>query len=361
MVINHGFHGGRTIVAARNGRMIVSTGGREGYVERPYLNRGGRMYYQRTYVEGGRTYARVYRGYNYRGMRYYGYVPVHYYHPAFYGWAYSPWPRPIYYTPATWGWVGTPWYGFYGGYFTPYPVYPAPAFWLTDYVIAANIQAGYQANVAANQQVPGGQPDQNQPDYGQQAGVQTPLSPDVKQQITDEVKQQLEAEQQAAQNPQNPQPEPGGAEVPDALSPTERVFVVSNDIDTADQSGQECGLSGGDVLERLTDMPDANQTVTARVVTSKQGSCGAGQTVAVSVQDLQEMHNQFQQQLDTGLQTLADKGGAGNLPSPPDVGTTPGDVPPPAPDPGAANELQAELTQADQIESQVQSGSTISM
>jgi hypothetical protein len=48
-------------------------------------------------------------------------------------------------------------------------------------------------------------------------------------------------------------------------------------------------------------------------------------------------------------------------PQPPDTGTTAGDVPPPAPDPGAATQLQAEQTQADQIEGQVQQGTPNTM
>ena len=79
MTINHGLRGGRTIVSERNGRAIVNTGRGGGYVQRPYMSRGGRTYYQRTYVVGGRSYARVYRAYDYRGVRYYGYVPDYYY------------------------------------------------------------------------------------------------------------------------------------------------------------------------------------------------------------------------------------------------------------------------------------------
>ena len=112
---------------------------------------------------------------------------------------------------------------------------------------------------------------------------------------------------------------------------------------------------------RLNDQPDANQNVNANVLSSKQRDCASGQTVAVSVQDLQEMHNQFRQQIDSGLQTLAEKGGDGSLPQPPDTGTTVGEVPLPTPDAGAANQLQAEQRQADQIEGQVPQSNPNSM
>jgi hypothetical protein len=359
MTINHGLHGGRTVVAERNGRTIVTTGRRGGYVQRPYLTRNGRTYYQRTYVVGGRSYARVYRGYDYRGVRYYGYAPGYYYHPVFYGWAYNPWVAPVYYSPVAWGWAGTPWFGFYGGFFTPYPVYPTAALWLTDYLIAANLQAAYQAqaeaNAAAGQAYQGGQqapPDNSGPPPGEgpAASNQTPLSPEVKQAIADEVRQQLAAEKAAAASPQAA---PASDQVPDALNPAERVFVVSASLDvTVPASGQECSLTAGDVVMRLTDAPDANQNVTASIQSSKKGDCPTGQTVAVGVQDLQEMHNQFREQLDSGLKTLADKGGTGGLPKPPDTATTGGEVPPPAPDSGAADQLQAQQQQADQTEAQ---------
>ena len=349
MTIHQGVRGGRTIVSERNGRTIVSTG-RGGYVQRPYLNRNGKAYYQRTYVVGGRSYARVYRGYDYRGVRYYAYVPVYYHDPVFYGWAYNPWVAPVYYGPAAWGWVGTPWFGFYSGFFTPYPVYPSASLWLTDHLIAANLQAAYQAqaeaNAAAAQAYAGGGAGQ-----APAASNQTPLSPEVKQAIADEVQAQLAAERAAAANPQAA---PSGAEVPDALNPAERIFVVASNLEvTATASGQECSLTPGDVVMRLSDTPDGNQNVTTSIQSSKQGDCATGQTVAIGVQDLQEMHNQFQEQLDSGLETLADKGGTGGLPKPPDTATRGGEVPMPTPDAGAAEQLQTQQQQANQIQAQV--------
>ena len=122
MTINHGLNGGRIIVTERNGRTIVSMGAHGGYVQRAYFSRGGRDYYQRTYVINNVTYTTVYRGYYYGGVHYYGYAPVYYYHPVYYGWAYNPWPAPVYYN---WGWGGAPGYGYYGpSYFAPYPAYP---------------------------------------------------------------------------------------------------------------------------------------------------------------------------------------------------------------------------------------------
>ena len=372
VTVSHTLRGQRRVVVERNGRMIVADGRRGGYVQRAYFTRGGRTYYQRTYWRDGHPYARAYRGYDYRGVRYYGYAPGYYYHPAYYGWAYNPWAAPVYYGPAAWGWVGAPWYGYYGAYFTPYPVYATASLWLTDYLIAANLQAAYQAqadaNAAAAQQAyangaaaqaqadaaaAGGPPPAGPPPAGPSASAgQTPLSPEVKQAIADEVKAQLAAEQAAAANPQAA---PSSAEVPDALNPAERVFVVSSALDvTPSAGGQECALTPGDVVMRISDTPDANQNVTASVQSSKQTDCGTGQTVAVGVQDLQEMHNQFREQLDSGLKTLADNSGKGGLPKAPDTATTAGEVPTPAPDPTAGAQLQDAQQDADQTEKAVQ-------
>jgi hypothetical protein len=104
---------------------------------------------------------------------------------------------------------------------------------------------------------------------------------------------------------------------------------------------------------RLADTPDANQNVTASVQSSKKADCLVGQTVAIGVQDLQEMHNQFREQLDSGLKALADKGGTGGLPKPPDTATTGGEAPRPTPDSGVPEQLIAQQQQADQTEQQV--------
>jgi hypothetical protein len=174
----------------------------------------------------------------------------------------------------------------------------------------------------------------------------------VKQAIADEVQQQLAAEKGAAANPQAA---PSSDQVPDALNPAERVFVVGTNLDvTVSTSGQECSLTPGDVVMRLSDGPDNNQNVSASIQSSKKADCPTGQTVAIGVQDLQEMHNQFREQLDSGLKTLADKGGTGGLPKAPDTATTGGEVPPPTPDSGAADQLQAQQQQADQTQAQVQ-------
>ena len=366
MHIDHNLNGSRRIESTHNGARIVTTGRNSGYVQRAYVTRNGRSYVSRTVVVNHVTYTTVYRSYSYHGYCcYYGYHPAYYYGPAYYGWAYNPWPAPVYYG---WGWGGAPWYGYYGGYFAPYPVYPSAAFWLTDYLIAANLQAAYQAQAAANAAAANGAAanaaannaaaEQPQPGGGNDAqaansGTVT-LSPEVKAAIAEEVKAQLAAEQATAKPAPaaGQQPTAAAEEVPPALDPARRTFVVASDL-AVTGDGQECQLTAGDVITRITDTPDEDRKVTASVSASKKSDCAPGKQVAVGVDDLQEMHNHFQEQLDNGMKDLASKQGSSGLPKAPDTTPIASDVPPPAADTSAEKALQDQQAAADQTEAQV--------
>lgn len=250
-------------------RRIVATERGRGFYERPYIQRGGRTYIQRTYIEHGHQYAVVYRTYYYRGIPYYGYVPAYYYQPGFYGWAYNPWPAPIAYS---WGWAPEPWYGYYGYYFAPAPVYPSAALWLTDFVLAENLRAAFEERSERDQNRVS---DASQP--AQSTDKQSTLSPEVKQAIAEEVTQQLSVEQKAAQSPAHLQPE---SEEPPALDPKLRIFVVSSSLDVLAEGGQECSLSSGDVILRTgNEILDGNK-VEVSVQSSQRGDCASGTTNA---------------------------------------------------------------------------------
>jgi len=367
MHIEHGLNGSRRIESTRNGAHIVTTGRNSGYVQRPYVTRGGRSYVSRTTVVNGRVYTGVYRSYSYHGYCcYYGYHPAFYYGAGYYGWAYNPWAAPVYYG---WGWGGAPWYGFYGAYFAPYPVYPSAAFWLTDYLISANLQAAYAARAAASAGANSGG-DATDAAAQPQAGASTDasadnsgsvaLSPEVKAAIAEEVKAQLAAEQAAAKpaaaggqdQATQASASQGSEEVPPALDPARRTFVVASDLAVVGD-GQECQLTSGDVITRITDTPDDDRKVTVSVSASKKTDCAAGKQVSVAVDDLEEMHNHFQEQLDNGMKDLASKQGTGGLPKAPDTSTVASDVPPPPPDTSAEKTLQDQQAAADQTEAQV--------
>jgi hypothetical protein len=501
--INHGANGQRSVSTRRaDGSRVVTNGRHGGYVEHNF-NRGGRSYSRRTYYRDGHAYSRVYgRGY-YHGGYYNHYYPGAYYGRGYYGWAYGGWGAPVAWS---WGWGGNPWYGYYGYYFNPFPVYASPAFWITDYLIAANLQAAYAAaaggvavvaesggvqsgiSVAANEQwtdtgtqvapgqtytitgsgvinynqqgaaagpagangnggcgiapqfpcismigkigpggipfyvgnaktfvAPGGgelflgvndgvlgdnsgawvaqvipaggngggndgggqQVAQQDQGSGGGGGGAVVLTPEVKQAIADEVKAQLKAEQDAAatSGPQGPAaapvsdtssaqnanpdaPPPAGTPevVPDALNPSNRTFIVADALNPQLADGSECSLTQGDVLTRIDDTPDANQNVKVMVSGSQKGDCHSGQMVAVSVENLQDMHNHFREQIDDGLGEMAKKQGTGGMPAAPAGSTTskPNPEGQASPDLTAQADIEKQNTQADATEKEVQ-------
>jgi hypothetical protein len=403
MTINHGAHGERRFVSNRpGGGRIVGYGHGRGFAEHGYY-RGGRPYMRRTYFYGGRSYAYAYRGYYWHGSPYYGYVPPYYYAPAFYGWAYNPWAVPVAYG---WGWGAAPWYGFYGYYFAPAPVYPYPALWLTDYLLAANLQAAYEAQAAADAGAGANLPTTTDEQafngrgpvaltaelnpqialwltdyllsstipaaYGVQPGAwgdagAAGLSPEVKQQIADEVKAQVAAEREAAEHPEpagavSSTPPAGGQtgpeELPAALDPKHRLFIVSTVLSLSTDDGTECSLTPGDVITRIDDNPDADQHVKVLVASSQKDDCSSGSQVAVAVTDIQEMHNDFRAKIGEGLGKLAENQGKNGLPTGPAAGSKPNAAGQAQPDLTVQSELKAQQDEATQAEKEVQDASS---
>ena len=140
MDIHHGLSGNRRVAVERadHSRIVSERGGR-GYVQHPYMYHG-HEFGHRTYYAHGRAYDRFYGRYGYRGHYYDVYAPRAYYPYGFYGYAYAPWAAPVPYA-----WAPAPWVAPYSFYYAPYPVYPAPAFWLADFVFAASLAAAYEA------------------------------------------------------------------------------------------------------------------------------------------------------------------------------------------------------------------------
>ena len=344
MVVDRGLHGERRVEVVRPGGVRVVAVGRQSFVERPMARRG---YVSRTYVVGGRTEVRVYRSYSYRSVSYVTYVPRVYYQPAFYGWAARPWGPTVAYS---WGWApATPW--FYGGYFAPAPVYDTPALWLTDFLLAANLQAAYD-NRQQYQDQQQGQP----PQMAQSNGVM--LTPEIKAQIAEEVKQQLEVDRlTASQAATAPPAQASGVDVPPpALK--QRVFVVSTSFDvTAIGSGESCGLSAGDIIERTPGQPiTSDGKVPVDVMSSKAGDCPAEFLTRIDVATLQDMQNDFKNQIASGMATLASNSGKG-LPTGPAANPRPsadGQAPPNPTNDAQSRDLVAKLNvEADQTEADI--------
>ncbi len=347
MDVHHGLNGNRAIHVERPDHShVFGERGRPGYVQRGY-NYHGHDFGRRSYFYHGHEYSRFYRGYGYRGLHFDVYAPGFYYHPAFYGWAYHPWGRPIYYG---WGWGGAPWFGYYGGFFAPAPFYPSAALWLTDYMVAQDLQTAYAAHQEAGEAAPVPQ------DSGGPA-----LTPEVKQEIAEEVNGQIALEnQEQQQNAQNQDIDPGSSGIARMLSDGQKhVFVVGSALDVTDSNQNECALSDGDVLALTSPPPPDATAADLTVLASKGGNeCGKTSTVTVQVTDLQEMQNHMRELIDQGLQELQSKQGQGGLPqAPPDAQAQPvpaqyAQVAPPA-DPNAGTEIQQQTQQADQAETDV--------
>jgi hypothetical protein len=478
MDVHHGLDGGRRVSTSRpgGGRMVTERG-RRGFAERGY-NYHGHEYGRRAYYDHGREYNRYYRGYGYRGLSLNVYAPGYYYGAGFYGWAYNPWASPIAYG---WGWGGSPWLGFYGGFFSPYAVYPSASFWLTDYLIANSLQAAYEAhsdiggggggiavsptepwtdsgtqmaqgqsysisatgmlqfNVNAGSLAPptgrsgGPQVDAqcrpnrvhdgfpapqlpclsligkigsngvpfevgnsltfvapvtgefflgvndgnlsdnsagwvasiNQDGGGgsatEQASGSPALTPEVKQQIADEVKAQLALEnQEATQTAANQDIDAGSSSIARLLADGHaHVFVVGDGLDLTDSTGAECAVSEGDALALRTPPPSDATAANLVVLASKGGKeCQSGGTVSVNLTDLQEMQNHLRETIDTGLKELQSKQGQGGLPAAPASAKAPPTQSPyaavaPPPDPADASAIQQQSQQADAAESEV--------
>jgi hypothetical protein len=347
MDIHQGLNGGRRIVEVRPDHShIVYQRGRPGFVDHGY-NYRGHDFDRRTYFYHGHSYDHLYHGFHYRGLDMHVYAPSRYYGRAYYGWAYNPWISPVHYR---WGWMGNPWYGYFGYYFNPYPVYPSASLWLTDYLISTSLESAFAAHQEAGEVV------------GDPSNGAAPLTPDVKQQIADEVRNQLALEnQEAQQNAQRQDIDPGSSGIAriisDVASGRAHVFVVGTALDVVDASGTECTLTDGDALSMRTAPPPDATAAQVDVLASKGGQeCPKGDTVQVSLDDLQEMQNHMRETIDQGLQELQDNQGKGGLPTAPVAPqAAPADyaaIAPP-PDPNAANELQQEAQQADQAQNEV--------
>ena len=327
----------RVEVVRPGGRVVVASAPGHGYVQRPVVIHNTTII-KRTYVYNGVPQARIFRPRVYNGVSLVVYQPVRYYRPTFYVYAYNPWPRPIVYG---WGWRSSPWFGYYGGYFTPYPVYASPSLWLTDYLIAATLEAAYEDRMAARSMA------NSYADSGQSA----PMSPEVKQAIADEVRRQIDRERAEGQNANAF----GGQDANLFGDNGPHVFVVHAAYVVNSNAG-ECSIGEGDVLQ-MNGAPEPNSTWANLTVLSSRGQgCRKGSTVAVALQDLQEMQNQMQATIDRGLGDLQTKQGQGGLPMPPQGSTGTIDSPyaqEAQPDSNAASELTSVSQEADRAEQQV--------
>lgn len=316
-IIHHSPSGVRMVERRRpDGSMVVANAtGRAGYVQRPIVVHNT-TYVQRTYIINGAATTRVYRPYVYGGVTYQVYTPAYYYQPAYYTWGYTPWDRPVVYQ---WGWESRPWYGHYGGYFTPYPTYVSPSFWLADFMVATTLESAYlaqreQSIERRERELDRERERERDRDRDRELAAPAPqaMSPEIKQLIADEVRRQLEQEKadQAAYRAGAPP-----AEKPALFAENgPKVFLVSENL-FAYSGERDCPLIQGDVL-RLTRVPRPGEDeAEVEKLSSLSQSCGQGNLVTVKVADLQEMHNHMRATLDQGMSKLQEGQGRNGIPS----------------------------------------------
>jgi hypothetical protein len=378
MVVSHGPGGmRRTEIERPDHSRLVAEGHGRGYIEHRYQY-GGHAYYARGYYSHGGYYRNYYHPYYYGGVQLYGYAPAYYYPTAYYGWAYNPWPTPA---PYAWGWGAAPWYGYYGAYFAPYPVYRSPAFWLTDYLIAATLTAAYE-NAAANSAglYPNGNPTADggsnillasytpSGDHGPSegwnggdpwawagAGAGVTLTPEIKKQISDEIQDDLAA-QKAEKAASEDAPSVGtlGTLLADGKP---HIFVAGSPI-TVSSGGEDCSITDGDVLSLPAAPPKDSESANLTVLASKKADCTENSSVAIKLTDVQDMQNHLLASIDKGMGEMKDNGAKGGLPAPPaDVTAGSKEAPyaaaAPPPDKDGAAELDAAATEGAQTEAQV--------
>ena len=292
-VITHQANGMRRIEMTRPGNRVIVTDsrGHGGYIQRPLMV-SNHQYIQRTYSVRGVAYARVYRPVVWGGVSLHVYTPVRYYRPAFYAYVYTPWSRPVYYD---WGWSSRPWYGYYGGYFTPYPSYGSPSLWLTDFMLGAMLERAYDSRM------------ENAAAY---SGGQVGITPDVKQAVADEVRRQLDMERSEGQS-QN-----AGYNDPQSIfaDNARHVFVAYQPLGVSSNAG-DCMITEGDVLQLYGNPGPSAANADVVVLASKGMDCRRGAIASVPVQELQEMQNEMRATLDQGLQDFQSRNGKGGLPA----------------------------------------------
>jgi hypothetical protein len=122
---------------------------------------------------------------------------------------------------------------------------------------------------------------------------------------------------------------------------------------TAGSDNQTCGLTPGDIIERTSRNVTPDGQVPVSVMNSKPGDCPVDFATTLDLGVLQDMHNEFRQQIADGMQTLAGNQGKGGLPAGPAANARQVVEGQAAPSPDAADLLASQAQQADQTEASV--------
>jgi hypothetical protein len=301
------------------------------------------------------------------------YTPVTVVRPAFY----AAWYDPYWYAPAvvvggaplmvtthpfvfSWGWADDPWYVYHRAYWEPYPVYVAPSYWVTDWMVAdyladryATIDSAEQsrkeadlaredaekAKAAASQardeaeiaearataaeaelratrsEARAKRAEAAEASHKEVASNQNPNAHPLDQATKDALNSQIA--QTIVENKQFAEQKAGGANppLPDlsrALADPNHIYPVSKKlpVTSASDTSPAGNLTPGDLLKldpgQEAQLKDAteNTVLVMRVMTSNgdDDEVAAGARVNVRVKDLQDFDSEFRAKLDAGLQ-----------------------------------------------------------
>jgi hypothetical protein len=279
------------------------------------------------------------------------------------------WYDPYWYSPAgvlvvhpfhfSWGWEGYDWYHrYHGPYFTAYEVYPAPSYWVTDWLVAGYVadhfaatlsvaQAREEARIAREEAVKASEAaaaarleateaevaaarqaqalaEFKAADAEKRAAIAermeanadkpnpnaVPIDKDTKEALKNQIEQAVAEKKQLADQAAQGQP-PILPDLSRTLADPNHIYPVSKTVlvlNAADEKPAGA-ISEGDLLKlepsQADTLKDAAETtlVTMRVMTSKgeEGEVIAGTVVKVSLKDLQEFDSEFRAKLDVGL------------------------------------------------------------
>jgi hypothetical protein len=346
----------------------------------------------RTFVSGGHVlYTHVYQQHVWhqfgRTFAYETFVPGVRFPGVYYAWALAAWPHPVVYS---WGWQVQPWYPVYGALFTPYPVYTSPDLWMTDYIIAQNMQAAYQAQTpqpspgevpAAPAPYSGYGPPPAQPNYappgappgypapaappdyqapGAQPGNAAPapqpgdvpaepqstgappapppaITPQIKAQLDAQIKVQLQEQQAAAATPVSLTSQ----STPPALRRNHVFFGVVQPLEVpSGTAGGYCSLSPNDYIRRTGGMSDDDWKIPVVVELSGPSDCPQGLKTRIGLNDLNAMENEQEAQVMEAMQAASKGMGPNGPPSGPGAQPTLIAAGNATPDPGALEALR---------------------
>ncbi len=256
----------------------------------------------------------------------------------------------------SWGWEDYGWYRSYHGYYwVTYDVYPAPSYWVTDWLVAGYVADRYDASISAaqaheearlahieaeqarqaaekakdqaeiaeakaaqaqaelrakNAEDGAARAEREEARAGKPNSNATPIDEKTKESLRYQIEQAIAEKKEFAE-----QSAKGGdpilPDVTKALENPNHIYPVSKSLSvvSAKDSGPAGTITEGDLLklepgqENLLKDAHENTLVTMRVMTSKgeEGEVTAGTLISVALKDLQDFDSEFRAKLDLGL------------------------------------------------------------